>query len=107
MTQHFASEAAHPRETYNKVLGSLHRMVRPVCASKMGAARHFGIATNVVTRMNHPASSHGVEFAAPDIVGSLNGRGGTFAMQLASSPLVVPARNNSCLTDRVQAFSGV
>jgi hypothetical protein len=28
-TQHFESEAAHRRETYNKVLGSLQHLVRP------------------------------------------------------------------------------
>ena len=41
------------------------------------------------------------------LAGSLKGEGCTFVMQPTSSPWVVPFRNNSCLMDRVQPFSGV
>jgi serine/threonine protein kinase len=53
------------------------------------------------------AKFHHEARAAAGLVHRNDGRGWTFVMQLASSPLVVPVRNNSSLIDRVQLFSGV
>jgi hypothetical protein len=68
--------------------------------SRVAVARHFGVASKTLIRINHLRVESRRRVVAPDFVGSLNGRGWTFAMQLASSPLVVPVRDNSCLIDR-------